>query len=740
MDMKRMLPIFFISGLVLGCSDQIIEPEEVFLPQFSLGATAAPSLAATILVGGPGDQRGLAVSTDASAVYTAGANAPHGLLVKFGIPPAGPVWTKVEPRAYLKALALSEGVVYAIGDVWPGYCGASDGRGGTEAKTLLARYDASGSLLNCRSENYFPYRGYEWYEAALAVPPFVYAAGYAEQYGWARKLPFVLARYDAAGNYMTAVTEPFVGLGTRSTPPWDYGESAVFGLAELGGDLYLAGFSRLWGVGEDNIKRPTLMRYSGSLVRVWKVRPIDNAGGWFRDVAVLGGHLYAVGENGTSPSRDFLVEKYNPAGGRIWSVTSGGGGDDVLQDVVAVGGRLFAVGHTTSSGAGGADGVVLEIDPSKGSLKNNFRISSSVEGGVDGVVAIGLDLVGIEVEPLHLAIGDPDALGVLFLHQVSAHGEAGGGAGGTKVLQDQLIAFEGAALPVLADLAEEAVLDGVPLRGTGRVVADGDDELVDVAEAGLEPVLEGAAAGAVAAASVCEDQEVGGVRIGVLSFPFPPAGEVVGREVGGVVGGAHEDGAPVGEEVVDPVGDGLAEGVGGEVVVAHQNRFARPRAARVPEVSDQLLLLGVDAHDGLPIEGEALAALGDVGELLVAVRPRAARQLLVVDPEGEVQLPEEPGHRVGADLDTQSTQLGGDLLRGSACPLEPRARVAGDLVLQELLDSSDHVGRFFSTLLRPPPSRRTRPTSTSCSISSRLPRATVAGSSPRSSAIFWSPP
>jgi hypothetical protein len=30
--------------------------------------------------------------------------------------------------------------------------------------------------------------------------------------------------------------------------------------------------------------------------------------------------------------------------------------------------------------------------------------------------------------------------------------------------------------PVLADLAEQAMLDGIPFRGTGRVVTDGDAE------------------------------------------------------------------------------------------------------------------------------------------------------------------------------------------------------------------------------------------------------------------------
>jgi hypothetical protein len=45
------------------------------------------------------------------------------------------------------------------------------------------------------------------------------------------------------------------------------------------------------------------------------------------------------------------------------------------------------------------------------------------------------------------------------------------------------VAAERAALPVLADLAEESVLDGIPLRGAGGIVTDRDADAVRVAEA-----------------------------------------------------------------------------------------------------------------------------------------------------------------------------------------------------------------------------------------------------------------
>jgi hypothetical protein len=52
-----------------------------------------------------------------------------------------------------------------------------------------------------------------------------------------------------------------------------------------------------------------------------------------------------------------------------------------------------------------------------------------------------------------------------------------------------------------------------------------------------------------------------------------------------------------------------------------------PRLALVLEVADQLLLLGVDADDGLARRDERAFALGDVAELSVPIRMIRSRLL-----------------------------------------------------------------------------------------------------------------
>ena len=57
---------------------------------------------------------------------------------------------------------------------------------------------------------------------------------------------------------------------------------------------------------------------------------------------------------------------------------------------------------------------------------------------------------------------------------------------GAHVLQDGLETVAGTARPVLADLAEQKVFDGIPLRRGGRVVGHRHPQAVPVAEAMLQ--------------------------------------------------------------------------------------------------------------------------------------------------------------------------------------------------------------------------------------------------------------
>src|SRR5262249_8986127 len=108
--------------------------------------------------------------------------------------------------------------------------------------------------------------------------------------------------------------------------------------------------------------------------------------------------------------------------------------------------------------------------------------------------------------------------------------------------------------------------------------------------------------------------------------------------------------APVPDQFIDAEGDGPAFGRTGEIVLVDLLGFLTPCLAVVPEVPDQLLLLGVDADDGPPCGGEGFPLRCDIPELLVPLR--AVRSTLPLFPlvglERVAHLPEQAPHRARA--------------------------------------------------------------------------------------------
>ncbi len=180
-----------------------------------------------------------------------------------------------------------------------------------------------------------------------------------------------------------------------------------------------------------------------------------------------------------------------------------------------------------------------------------------------------------------------------------------------------------------------------------------------------------------------------------------------------IVRDAHTDGAAVAGWVVNAVRDSHAAGIREEVMIVHQDRGTVPFGAAIFEVTDHFALLTVDADDGQTLPLEAGPERADVLELLIAVGTGVGRDLLAVDPQGEMHLIEKASDRVGRDRDPDLLEDVGDLLRRLAGPLQPSDGIAGGIVLQQNLDGIDYFRRFFSTGLRPAPALRARSTSTS---------------------------
>jgi len=137
----------------------------------------------------------------------------------------------------------------------------------------------------------------------------------------------------------------------------------------------------------------------------------------------------------------------------------------------------------------------------------------------------------------------------------------------------------------------------------------------------------------------------------------------------------------IGLGVVESPRDCDALRKGSEIVVIDQHWGALPARARVLEASDQLPLLGVDADGRGALALETPAHAVDVFELLISKGTGCARDLLVIDAQGEFQAPEQACDGLGRHHNAGLTQFTTDLQSRLACPLQAVDWVARSVVL-----------------------------------------------------------
>ena len=80
-----------------------------------------------------------------------------------------------------------------------------------------------------------------------------------------------------------------------------------------------------------------------------------------------------------------------------------------------------------------------------------------------------LDAKGLKLLGCGLGAGE-----IVATIEVSVDRQAGSSCGGANEVEDLLIAVERFASPVLGDLREETMLDGVPFGSSRGVVGDGE--------------------------------------------------------------------------------------------------------------------------------------------------------------------------------------------------------------------------------------------------------------------------
>ena len=82
--------------------------------------------------------------------------------------------------------------------------------------------------------------------------------------------------------------------------------------------------------------------------------------------------------------------------------------------------------------------------------------------------------MALDIDAVHLGIGDLDAGRIGVGVDLALHLEAGVGGGGSDQLDDRLVADERPSAPVLGNEREQPMLDLIPFAGAGRQMTDGE--------------------------------------------------------------------------------------------------------------------------------------------------------------------------------------------------------------------------------------------------------------------------
>jgi len=191
-----------------------------------------------------------------------------------------------------------------------------------------------------------------------------------------------------------------------------------------------------------------------------------------------------------------------------------------------------------------------------------------------------------DIQGSHHFLGDFDALLIDLGYPMGYHPQTRLGGGLAQILQNGLISTQRTAGPGPADLAEKAMLNGVPLATTRRIMTNRYFQTEAIRDLFLQLLLEEFPARAIAAPTVGVQQQTGRSGKAGGHLVFAPVRPIVHRELGGVGGLAYLDGAQVVGQIIEAIRDGFARSLTGKVRDVAPLGLLTPDTPRVFEVAD----------------------------------------------------------------------------------------------------------------------------------------------------------
>ena len=207
----------------------------------------------------------------------------------------------------------------------------------------------------------------------------------------------------------------------------------------------------------------------------------------------------------------------------------------------------------------------------------------------------------------------------------------------------------------------------------------------------------------------------------------------------------HADADPTGVvgQIVDAIGDRPAQFLDQEVVHPNVLRLTcrTPFPTGVLEVSDEFLLLRIDRDHRFARGQRRSHGVVDVNELRIAIGMAVAFPGLAIGQQAELLLVQQLADHRAADPVAFRRQSRRQLRQAFAGPAQRRHRIAALTRIDQRQQVGQEVASFFTSGWRPPPRRRTRPTSSVSALANSFrPRPIVLAAMPVAADTAAMPP
>lgn len=120
------------------------------------------------------------------------------------------------------------------------------------------------------------------------------------------------------------------------------------------------------------------------------------------------------------------------------------------------------------------------------------------------------------------------------------------------------------------------------------------------------------------------------------------------------MGNADHQSSAIFRNIVNSIGDGHPAGIGTEVVIVDATGSRFPTLTRIFKIAYELAFFCIHTDDGQMTTLKAMAQLGQILELQIALGTTTGGNLLLIDPQGIAQGMEQAGNGIGGNGNVKS--------------------------------------------------------------------------------------